>query len=267
MKEHTFERVDLSPDVTIYRWDCLDVLPTLGTVDCVVTSPPYNQLGNRIPDKCTGMWGRSSFPTSVRDRGYADDMAESDYQEWQNKVFASVLCKETASLFYNHQVRWRDGVPIIPIVWFSPEGWRLRQEIIWDRRGGMMMNARMFCRFDERILWYTRGNWKWNQSEVGHGTVWHISPEQKKDHPVAYPLEIPRRCISASTDIGDIVLDPFMGSGTTGVACIRTGRKFIGIEIDEGYFEIARKRLENELAQGRLFDPAPPDPEQGALDL
>ena len=62
-----------------------------------------------------------------------------------------------------------------------------------------------------------------------------------------------------------LVLDPFMGSGTTGLACIRTGRKFIGIEIDEHYFNIARRRLENELAQGRLFDGLDACP--GAVDI
>ena len=75
-----------------------------------------------------------------------------------------------------------------------------------------------------------------------------------REHPTQKPVPLMRWCMDrAKVQPGETVLDPFMGSGTTGVACIRTGRKFIGIEIDEGYFQIARKRLENELAQGRLF--------------
>jgi hypothetical protein len=83
----------------------------------------------------------------------------------------------------------------------------------------MMFNARMFCRFDERILWFVRGEWKWNQTSVGLGTIWKIPVEQ------------------------NLVLDPFMGSGTTGVAAVKLGRKFIGIEIEPKYFDIACRRI------------------------
>ena len=117
----------------------------------------------------------------------------------------------------------------------------------------MMFNARMFCRFDERILWFVKGSHKWNQAAVGYGTVWRIAPAQNKEHPVAYPLDVPRRCIEAATDTGDTALDPFMGSGTTGVACANLGRKFIGIEIEPKYFDIACERIDNAYRQQRMF--------------
>ena len=121
----------------------------------------------------------------------------------------------------------------------------------------MMFNARMFVRFDERILWFVRGKeWTWNQDSVGHGTIWNIAREQQqqgKEHPVAYPVALPARCISAATLPDHVVLDPFMGSGTTGVACANLGRSFIGIEIEPKYFDIACKRIEAAYAQGRLF--------------
>lgn len=107
----------------------------------------------------------------------------------------------------------------------------------------MMFNARMFVRFDERVLWFTRGSWKWNQASVGLGTIWRIPKEQNKPHPVAFPVQIPSRCISAATDVGDTILDPFMGSGTTLRAAKDLGRKAIGIELEERYCEIAAKRL------------------------
>ena len=132
----------------------------------------------------------------------------------------------------------------------------MRQEIIWARGNGMMMNARMFCRFDERVLWFTRGKWKWNQSSVGLGTVWKISVAQNKPHPVAYPLELPKRCIEATTDRGDLVIDPYSGSATTGVACVKTGRKFIGIEREPKYFEIAKARIIEALNASPLFTEA-----------
>ncbi len=111
-----------------------------------------------------------------------------------------------------------------------------------------MMNARMFCKFDERIIWFVRGDsWKWNQPSTGLGTIWRIAREQQQQgklHPVAFPLAIPIRCISATTDPGDLVLDPFMGSGTSLLAARDCGCRAIGIEVEERYCEIAAKRLE-----------------------
>jgi DNA modification methylase len=240
----------------LWHGDCLEILPTLPKVDAVVTSPPYNTLAG-IPAEPTGTWAEksagSSFVRALRDNGYSDDMLESDYIAWQISVFSAINVHSHASLFYNHQIRWRGGSVSHPVEWFKPNDWNLRQEIIWDRCGGMMFNARMFCRFDERILWFVRESWKWNQEMVGHGTVWRINKEQNKEHPVAFPEEIPIRCISAATDRLDTVLDPFMGSGTVGIAANQLGRKFIGIEIERKYFDIAVERIENAQRQMRMF--------------
>ena len=129
----------------------------------------------------------------------------------------------------------------------------MRSEIIWNRGGGMMFNARMFVRFDERILWFTRGKWKWNQECVGFGTIWEIARAQNKAHPVAFPEELPARCIAATTDPGDLVLDPFMGSGTSGVAAVRAGRRFVGAEMDPTHFDTACRRIAEAQRQGDMF--------------
>lgn len=255
-------QVERIGEATLYLGDAEGCVAGLPAIDAVVTSPPYNQLGD-LPEKGSGLWGKSQggsgFLRAWAESPYADSMAESVYQEWQNRLFACIAerCTETASMFYNHQLRWRDGECLHPVSWFRPEGWRLRQEIIWNRGGGMMFNARMFVRFDERVLWFVRGKqWVWNQEMVGHGTIWNIAREQQqqgKEHPVAYPVALPSRCISAATSDGQTVLDPFMGSGTTGVACAHLGRKFVGIEIDPKYFDIACDRIAAAYAQGRLF--------------
>lgn len=259
---------------TVYHGNCLDVLPQLEpTVQCCVTSPPYNQMGN-MPEVGTGMWGQSNagsgFVRAWAESGYDDNEDEATYQLTQNKIFAAVADASLSdcSLFYNHQVRWRAGVILHPVQWFQPAGWKMREEIIWDRAGGMMSNAKMFCRYDERILWFDKGRHKWNQKATGYGTVWRIArmqQQQGKEHPVQFPLEIPLRCIEATTDVGDIVLDPFMGSGTTMVAAARLGRHSIGIERVEAYCEIAARRMERELDQPQLPMTTPAPPVQLAL--
>lgn len=225
-----------------------------GCVNTTVTSPPYNQMSS-VDGVASGIWNETScgagFVIAWNESGYADDVEEGVYRRQQNEVGASIasVTAKDGSLFYNHQARWRDGDCILPSVWFMPEGWRLRQEIIWDRGGGMMFNARMFVRFDERIMWMVRGkHWKWNQKRVGMGTVWRVPPAKQTDrdgkpHPVAFPLEIPLRCIDSTTDNDDVVMDPFCGSGTTGVAALRLGRRFVGIERDPKYAAVARERL------------------------
>ena len=256
-------RVETIGNATLYLGDCLELLDAVRDVALVVTSPPYNQLGS-MPSVGTGMWAKShggaGFLREWAKSPYGDSMDESQYQAWQVSLFGRIsaeCCTPTASLFYNHQVRWRDRECIHPVQWFIPAGWGLRQEIIWDRAGGMMMNARMFVRVDERILWFVKGQtWTWNQDQVGAGTIWKIArsqTQQGKQHPVAFPVKIPTRCIAAVSVANDTVFDPFMGSGTTGVAASDMGRRFIGIEIDQKYFDIACKRIEHSQKQQRLF--------------
>jgi site-specific DNA-methyltransferase (adenine-specific) len=254
-------RVETIGAATMYLGDCREIVSTLADIACVVTSPPYNQLESLSTRTMTGLWGDKSggagFVDAWVENGYADKVPEAEYQEQQRDLFSLIAaaCLPDASLFYNHQLRWRDGVCLHPIQWFTPANWSLRSEVIWDRAGGMMFNARMFVRFDERILWFVRGRegWKWNQEHVGLGTIWRIPRAQNKDHPVAYPVELPTRCILATTSPGDIVLDPYSGSASTGVAAVTNGRRYIGIEREEKYFDAACRRIEDAQRQGDMF--------------
>lgn len=246
----------------MYLGDSRDVVSQLSDIACVVTSPPYNQLEG-LNKPASGLWGDKrggkGFVDAWAEKGYADDVPEVEYQRQQAELFDAIAgaCKPDASLFYNHQLRWRDGECLHPVAWFRPEKWRLRTEVIWDRGGGMMFNARMFCRFHETVLWLVRGkDWKWNQDQVGLGTVWRIAKAQNKEHPVAYPVELPLRCILATTSPGDIVLDPYSGSASTGVAAVQNGRRYIGIEREEKYFAAACRRIEDAQRQGNLFGDA-----------
>ena len=83
--------------------------------------------------------------------------------------------------------------------------------------------------------------------------MWQIPPDKNVGHVCSFPVELVRRCLRIASNEGDTAVDPFMGSGTTGVACANLGRKFIGIEIEPKYFDIACERIEAAYAQGRLF--------------
>lgn len=252
-------RVEKIGNATLYLADCREVIPHLSDIACIVTSPPYNQMEN-VGKNPSGLWadkaGGLGFVQKWAENGYTDDLPEGVYQSEQRSLFGVLasVCRDDASLFYNHQLRWRDGECLHPVEWFKPPSWKLRSEIIWDRAGGMMFNARMFCRFDERILWFVRGKkWKWNQDSVGLGTIWRIPRAQNKEHPVAFPVDLPARCIAATTDPGDIILDPYSGSASTGVAAVKSGRRYVGIEREEKYFDIACRRIEDAQRQGDMF--------------
>jgi site-specific DNA-methyltransferase (adenine-specific) len=259
-------RVEHIADATLYLGDCREVLPTLSGVDAVVTSPPYNQNIDKF--RPSGMQKNWRWAEKIAS-GYFDSRDEGEYLAWQVELLDLLFAasRDGASLFYNHKCRWRDGVLLHPVDIVRASKWQFRQEIIWRRDGSATLNARMFAPNDERIYWLTKGRHKWNQSCVGYLSVWDICSVKSADHACAFPIELPTRGIQATTDLGDTVLDPFMGSATTGAAAIRLGRKFIGIEIELKYFDIACRRIEEATKQGDLIRDILPKPEQKGLEL
>lgn len=248
-------------DVTIYHGDCRDVLPKISGVAMTFTSPPYNTLGSRIPSNPSGIWGRRGgargFVEAVNSEGYPDDLPEEQYQAEQIEVGA-MLARSTADggcFYYNHKCRWRNGTLLHPAIWFKPDGWVLRADLIWNRGRSMTLNARMWAPSDERILWFTRPGQKhtWNQqSGPALLSVWSIAHEsgEGKPHPVSFPTSLPSRAIAASSNPGDVVLDPYCGSGTTMVAARALGRRSIGIEREERFCKVAVSRLSQKMLFG-----------------
>lgn len=237
--------------ISIYLGDCVEVLPEISAVDLIVTSPPYNTLGSRIPRVGTGlMRDRQRWTAKIADAGYHDDRDETAYQLWQQTVAVGLAnaTRPGGSFFYNHKLRFRDGVILHPLDLIrSFRGWSLRQELIWSRPSSMVLNARMFPPSDERIYWLVRDGdkWHWNLEANRWRSVWDISPvsDVESGHACPFPLEIPTRAILGTTNPGDLVLDPFMGTGTTLRAAKNLGRRAIGIEIEERYCELAAQRL------------------------
>lgn len=234
--------------VTLYNGKAEDVLPHLSDVAATFTSPPYNTLGKTL-GKASGMYASSGWLAKVAALGYADDMSETDYTAWQVAI-ASLIYNATrpgGSFFYNHKCRWRDMRMIHPLDYVRAfDGWLLRQEVIWDRNLSMTFNARMFATSDERIYWMVRDDaaHTWNQEAASYMSVWKVRPQTGiSDHPCPFPDGIVTRALVGTTNPGDLILDPFAGSGTTLRVAKDMGRRAVGIEAREDYCEAIAKSL------------------------
>lgn len=222
--------------VTLYHGDCLEIMPRLGPVDLVVTSPPYNK------------GPQSGAYANMRDgyRTYSDDLVDGEYIEWQQQVLAT-LWKSTSphgAIFYNHKTSLRNGVAQLPTRYLPPHV-LLRQLIIWNRRGGFNHSPSHFCPHHELILLLAHPEFRLtSRSSSAAGDVWNlrIDSQDTGSHPCAFPESLPTTAINA-TD-ARVILDPFAGSGTTLRAATNLGRKSIGIELDESYCELIAKRLD-----------------------
>ena len=195
------------------------------------------------------MHAETNWIENTKAVGYWDDADEHEYQRWILNVMADArsCVTDDASLCFNHKCRWRKKVllhPIDIVRTFYP-WWTLRQEIIWRRAGSTTLNAKLFAPNDERIYWCVAGKeWIWNQDGASFLSVWDIPQDRVAGgHPCPFPPELAKRCVLALSRQDDIVLDPFAGSCTTLMAAKLSGRRAIGIEINEDYCKIAAERL------------------------
>ena len=257
-------REEIIGDCRLLLGDATEIVPTLGIVDAVVTSPPYN-LGSRKWD--FGGEGRAGRAEGI---GYSDNLPHDEYVSLQLRVLRDCFfrAKEGASLFYNHKVRTKNGVVIHPFSWLTMSPWQVRQEIIWDRGNTHNFEPSLFWNIDERIWWLTKGKPALGGS-IGMPSIWRIwGPVPNTEHPAPFREEVPFKCLEALRSKTPLtVLDPYCGSGTTGIAALRQGHRFIGIEIDPGYFDIACERIRKAYSQPDMFieAPRPPEPKQEAL--
>lgn len=230
---------------TLYCGDCRDVLPALDHVDAVVTDPPYGvMLGETKNGQC-------------REKNQQKYSAFQDSQEYLLSVVIpafrlSLDITQRALVTTGNKNAFLYPKPDDFGVWYNPAG---------TGRGpwGFIL-AHM-------ILYYgkdpNRGQRATASSVWGLGDA--VGSIKNKLHPCPKPLGFSKWMVGKASVQGETVLDPFMGSGTTGVACAKLGRKFIGIEIDRKYFDIACKRIEDAYKQGDLFVDAPAKPKQEAL--
>ena len=218
----------------IHKGDCTELLTELPdeSVDLVFTSPPYNLLNST---------GNGSRCWDGYD-GHSDDMPHHAYVEWQRLCLAQMLrvLKPDGAIFYNHMHRVQGGL----IVRYDDilQDFPLRQVIIWHRSGGTNFNPGYFLPDYEVVYLIAKPKFRLLDGHTD-GSVWRIHQEQHSWIPEipTFPVDLPRRAIRATS--AKVVLDPFMGSGTTAVAAVLESRFYIGIEKSARYCEVARERL------------------------
>lgn len=227
----------------IINGDCLEVMGQMpsGSIDLAVTSPPYN-IGGRI--RATTIWKNPGLADGYD--GYDDKMDDGEYVSWQRNVISEILrlLKDDGALFYNH--KWSIRKKLLMDRHGIVEGFPVRQIIIWQRAGGFNFVKTHFLPTYEVIYLIAKKDYTLVDGANRHSDIWKIPQEQKNEHPAPFPIALPERAIMSSRCMereGAIVLDPFMGSGTTAAAAAKNGRCFIGIEQSEKYCAMARERV------------------------
>jgi DNA modification methylase len=231
-------RIEHIGDATLYLGDCRDILPTLGKVDAVVTDPPYG-IGAANGAKRGGTDASGRYKR--RPKTYAgtwDDLRpdpalfsallqlSSDQIMWGGNYFADVLPQSG---------RW----------------------LFWDKLNSMPTYS------DGEMAWTSlRGDAVKKFTRCNNGLA--SLRDGDRSHPTQKPVALMEWCLGFLPN-AYTVLDPFMGSGTTGVACANLGRRFIGIEREQRYFDLACRRIEAAYAQPRLFDEPVAKPVQAKL--
>jgi DNA modification methylase len=215
-------------NATLYLGDCMDILPTLPKVDAVITDPPYGINAARTRN-------------SAKD-GWVDYGCDGwDKERPGREVFDLMLSSSALQVIWGGNY-FTDYLP--------PS----QQWFFWDKCQSEFSLA------DFELAWSSQ-----NKACRRINYPRALALKDGKQHPTQKPLAVMRWCIE---QVGnpDTILDPFMGSGTTGVAAIQLGRKFIGIEREPKYFDIACQRIQQAVAQGQLFEPEKPrQPEQEAF--
>lgn len=210
--------------------DCREVLPTLGKVDAVVTDPPYG-----LGDKWQGGNAASKARWKLNDGGAAID--------WDDSISDAL----PAALDHaNDAIVWGGNYYSLP----PRRGW-----LIWDKI------VREFTSGHVEMAWSTL-----DQPTRAFNYAHAQLASEGKFHPTQKPLPLMIWCIRQLSD-AHTILDPFMGSGTTGVACVKLGRKFIGIEIEEKYHSIACRRIEQAYSQPDFFVERPAPPKQEVMEI
>ena len=238
----TSHRKEVIGNATLYLGDCLEILPTLDKVDSVITDPPYSDITHNNAKSNKGGFGAKAI-----------DFKAIDFKAIDFKAIEGLLdaCSLLCDSWIIANMDWRH---IAQLEFKKHDFYELIRFGVWVKTNPMPQISadRPANGWDGIAYIYPRNKKKvWNGGGC-HGN-WSGSVITNGDHPTGKPVDMVSSWVTRFTNHGDAILDPFMGSGTTGVACMNLGRKFIGIEIEPKYFDIACERIDQSQRQQRMF--------------
>lgn len=227
--------------------DCIEGLKSLesNSIDCIITSPPYNKNGLQGKTRVSNqVWKKCNIDYT----DYNDDLPEEDYQAWMIELLDEChrVIKPAGSIFFNHKPRRHKNQAFLPTDFISKSAATIYQLIIWDRRNSPNIRNDVLVPSTEHIYWLRKDKPSVFREQIDPSfrtEVWSIPPDKQKSHPAPFPKKLVENCINLSTRQGAVVLDPFVGSGTSGVVATEMGRQFIGFDIDPFYLKIAQDRI------------------------
>jgi site-specific DNA-methyltransferase (adenine-specific) len=239
-------RVETIGQATLYLGDCLEVMPTLAPVDHIISDPPYEASLHALKNGAARRIRTDNRPDL---QGLDFDCIDAIREPFVKA--AATLCDGWVMTFCTPEgvAKWADAINASPIkykracVWVKPDSTpQLNGQ-------GPAQGSEMFV-----CAWAGKGHSRWNAGGK-RGVYTHCvnGPDRNGEHPTEKPVSLMAEIITDFTNDGQTILDPFMGSGTTGIAAIQLGRKFIGIEKDPRYFDLACKRIAAAQSGARHF--------------
>lgn len=234
----------LADGVTLYLGDCREILPTLGKIDAVVSDPPYGME-----------WNTDSTRFSGGDPAKNNRRRGNGTSRWGAIIGDAIPFDPIPWLAFGETILWGSN----HFAERLPRGTTL----VWAKKGTAAWGTFLS---DAEIGWQSGGYGVYCKHVEFQGGLQRKAENDglQAAHPTQKPIALMEWCIERLKSRGTI-LDPFMGSGTTGVAAVNLGRKFVGIEIDPGYFDIACRRIQAALDAPDMFVERPAAPKQEAL--
>lgn len=233
----------------IINTDILEGLKNLtdNSIDLIVTSPPYNK-GFYNKHKKWSKWDLCYTKSRIIDYGNFDDnMQPEEYEQWQRDILTECcrVIKPTGSIFYNHKdIPFEQNCVHPRWVYDYP----LKQVIVWDRNSTLSIGKEYFYPVTEYVFWIKKDRKARPYFDRGGAVmsknVWRFGADRTGNkHPAPFPIELPENIILSCSKEGDLVLDPFMGSGTTALAAKKHNRHYLGFELNPDYIKQAEERL------------------------
>jgi site-specific DNA-methyltransferase (adenine-specific) len=219
-------------NATLYHGDCMDILPQLSGADAVITDPPYG----------------ISYVSARRTQGPTEMLKNDEEAPVEVVPLLASAIKEGGALYlatrFDVSGLWSNAIDASGLSMKTPIYWDKGNHTSGDLEGDFGAQIEIF-------MFAHKGRHKLRGRRLSN--LWHVPRDKAGDHPTPKPVVLMERMVAASTDAGGLVIDPFMGSGSTGVACANLQRRFIGIELERRYFDLSCERIDRAHSQGRLF--------------